>query len=134
MDKLLKKRHSLIEAFATLEEAVERYKRYVNDDEWGETTRDSLIQRFEYSIDMLWKYLRHYIQDKKSIEISPSPKDAFTAAKQYSIINEKEYDILTKAIKERNKTSHIYQQEIADILAKEIPNFFTTMQTILNRI
>jgi hypothetical protein len=29
--------------------------------------RDSLIQRFEYSVDTLWKYLKHYLVQTRGI-------------------------------------------------------------------
>lgn len=131
----MKKRHiSLTNALATAQEAIALYREYVNNEKLSNSFRDSLIQRFEYSIDTFWKYLRHYLQDIKRLSVEPSPRDTFDAAKKISVLSTHEYAVLTEAIKERNKTSHIYHEEIADILAKNIPRYFEALLNITNRL
>ncbi|MCK4500044.1 nucleotidyltransferase substrate binding protein [Candidatus Babeliales bacterium] len=134
MEKLKKKYQTLLQAFSTVEDAIGSYKEFLDDEKFYEMSRDSLIQRFEYSIDMLWKYLRTHIQETLKIEIAPSPRTTFDEAEKQGLISEDERKILLKAITERNKTSHMYREEIADALAKQISDFFETMSRVAKRL
>lgn len=97
--------------------------------------RDSMIQRFEYSIDLLWKYIKTYLEIKLSIVPDVlSPATVVRHAGHARIISENETEALLAMIKKRNLTSHIYQQEIAEILSGEIPTYFKTMQAITSKL
>lgn len=37
-------------------------------------------------------------------------------------------------IKDRNLTSHIYIEEVAEMLAKKIPDYYNLMHTIIQRL
>ena len=52
-----------MQALATFEEALKIMKN-PKYEEIYETTRDSSIQRFEYSIDAFWKFLKLYMQQQ----------------------------------------------------------------------
>ena len=40
-------------------------------------SRDSIIQRFEFSVELFWKYLRIYLEEVKKVKIdSNSPRHA----------------------------------------------------------
>jgi nucleotidyltransferase substrate binding protein (TIGR01987 family) len=93
--------------------------------------RDSMIQRFEYSIDLLWKYIKSYLYEK--LTITPdvvSPNTIIREAGKARLISEEETKILLDMIKKRNLTSHIYQEEIAELLSGELPTFLEIMQKV----
>jgi len=55
--------------------------------------RDSLIQRFEYSVDTLWKYLKVYLLKRYGADYA-YPKDVFRASRNVNFTNEQEVSIL----------------------------------------
>lgn len=62
------------ETFIRLKEAVER-----ND--LNELERNGLVQRFEFTLEMAWKTLKDYLEDK-NFEFKASPKDTFRLAQE----------------------------------------------------
>ena len=42
--------------------------------------------------------------------------------------------MILEMIKKRNLTSHIYQEEIAEILSAELPTYLTIMQKIIKNL
>ena len=69
MELLKKKYEHVSQALKTLNRAIEKYEdrqaykeRNPNDPDIEETLQDSMIQRFEYSFDSFWKYLKNYLE------------------------------------------------------------------------
>jgi len=83
-----------------------------------EIKRDAVIQRFEFTFELLWKTLKRIANEEK-IEAF-SPKSAFSAALQLGLIEDE--DLFIDIIDARNKTSHVYSQKGAE----EIYNFIKT--------
>ena len=80
--------------------------------------RDSAIQRFEFCLDLSWKSVKAYLEDKKGI-ICSSPKDCFREAYRQGLL---EYsDSWIKYVDMRNETAHTYKEEIADKIYAELP-------------
>ena len=97
--------------------------------------RDSSIQRFEYSIDLLWKYLKTFLDIKLQIVPSVlSPATIIRETARARLISEDEAHTLLEMVKKRNMTSHIYQQEIAEILSADLPSYLECMQTVIEKV
>jgi len=118
--------------FTNLEKALNSLKEAIVLDKKNENVeiksmmRDSCIQRFEYSYELSWKFMK-YILEKYDTEIETrSPKQSLkTAFKNWYIDN---LDLRFNLSEYRNKTSHEYEQDIADELYLHIPQFFEEMQ------
>jgi nucleotidyltransferase substrate binding protein (TIGR01987 family) len=95
-------------------------------------TQESLIKRFEYSIDTLWKYLKVYLKEKKGID-QKSPKPIFKEFLKIEILNEDETKLSLKMIDDRNSTSHTYNAETAEEISSEIPKYCELMENILHK-
>lgn len=125
---------SLLKALCTLDEAIAllqnpEYKKIYN------SLRDSAIQRFEYSIDNFWKFIKIYIQEKHQIPLeTATPRLILREAVNVNLISESEYELLIKGITNRNLTSHSYNEEIAQILIEKIPSQYILMKTIIDRL
>ena len=64
-------------ALARLESSLLKIKMEQFKDLYDEL-RDSTIQRFEFCVDTLWKYLREYLQTNKGVVFTVvSPKSVF---------------------------------------------------------
>lgn len=93
--------------------------------------RDSLIQRFEYSTDLFWKLLKIYLEEIERINIYvTSPRGIIREMVRTKIITEEQGSLCMEMVQNRNETSHIYHQEVADNIAQKVPQFYTLMLSI----
>jgi nucleotidyltransferase substrate binding protein (TIGR01987 family) len=100
-----------------------------------DSLRDSVIQRFEYSIDSLWKFLKFYIQEKENVDLeTSSPRIILRRAEEIGLINKDLHNILIDCLSDRNLTSHIYNEETANVILKSIPHYYEIMQLIIDSI
>ena len=79
--------------------------------------RDSLIKRFEFSYEMAWKLMMSYEKENGIVEVLGS-KDVIRQAFKLSIINNGETWL--EMVDARNKTSHLYDEEMATDVVNEI--------------
>ncbi len=84
------------EAVETLSQGIELAK-----DELGE---DGVIQRFEFTFELLWKTLKIFLEEKGII--CRSPKDCLKNAFKYGLFSDEE--TFLNMLEDRNRTSHIY--------------------------
>lgn len=125
---------ALSKALNTLKEAID----LLNDPQYKriyKSLRDSAIQRFEYSVDNFWKFLKIYMQEKSNITLeTATPRIILREAVNANIISEDEYAKLIESITDRNLTSHSYNENIAEILAEKIPDSYVLMKKIIDRL
>ena len=88
-----------------------------NERDLSELELQGLIQAFEYTHELAWKTLKDFLNFKGNIKIYGS-KDATKAAFQYGLIEEGE--IWMDMIKNRNRSSHTYNQETANEISEAI--------------
>ena len=141
MEQVKKKYEQMMQAVNTLECAIDNLKNigririepgYLIDIE--DSLRDSVVKRFEYCTDLLWKYVKTYLEEIQSVILETStPREIFRTALRVEILTEGEVEQVLEMIKMRNHTSHIYKQEIADFVAKKAPEFYALMRVILQK-
>ena len=97
-------------------------------------TRDSVVQRFDYSLDLLCKYLKDYLERDGIADPSLlSPRGIVRLAGKIQLISEQETEVALEMIESRNRTSHLYREEIAQIVANTANEYFQLMYAILLR-
>lgn len=94
--------------------------------------RDATIQRFEYTFEALWKFLKEYLKEKEGI-ICNSPKACFREIFALGFLTEDETVKCLKMTDRRNDTSHTYKEEIAQMIYNKIEEFFLLMKSLLNK-
>ena len=135
--KLLKAINSFEKAVRFLDLFIKSGKSYnpnMSYQEEYQQHRDSVVQRFEYSIDLFWKYFRNYIEEKSMLSGLKTPGEVLRKGFSESILSEEETEKILEMIKSRNMTSHIYVEEIAELLVKKVPEYSKTIRTISDRI
>lgn len=105
-------------AITRLSEVIEIYKqRPLNSFE-----NDSLIKRFEFTYEMAWKLMMSYEKENGITEIIGS-KDVVRKAFAMSLIDNGEAWL--EMIDDRNKTSHLYDEEMAvDVIDMIIHTYY----------
>lgn len=146
MEKLAVKFKSLNNALIRLEEAINNLKQFdeksnskivdfMENDNLRRSLRDSLIQRFEFTVDLFWKYLKKVLefQLKEPLELN-SPRSTIESACKVKMITEKDAEEIIEMIKCRNKTSHIYLEEISDTISKQVPRYYAIMKKYVDKL
>jgi nucleotidyltransferase substrate binding protein (TIGR01987 family) len=134
MEIIEKKYNTLKKALESLRKSLVRLQDPQHQDLY-DGLRDSVIQRFEYCIDSFWKFLKFYIQEKENIDLeASSPRIILRRAEEIGIINKELHDILIDCVADRNLTSHVYNEETADTIVKNVPHYYETMKSIIDNI
>lgn len=98
----------LNDAFLKLKEGVHQAK--------DELEKDGVIQRFEFTFEMAWKSLK-IVLFKEGID-ARTPKQCLKEAFRLVLIEEEK--AFLDMLEDRNKMSHIYNQEEADKIFQRI--------------
>jgi nucleotidyltransferase substrate binding protein (TIGR01987 family) len=101
MDTTGKRIGSLKKALATLEEAAGLPETPI--------VRDAVIQRFEYTFDLLWKCVRAVLAEAHGLECN-SPKSCFREAFSVRLSDAGDTEALLEMTDDRNATTRIYPE------------------------
>ena len=115
MKKLDILREELKEALKRLEEALLEAK--------SELEIDGVIQRFEFSFELLWKTLKFYLEEQ-GLSCN-SPKSCLQEAFSAKIIDH-EKDWLSM-LEDRNLSVHIYDRETSRKIFNNIKNSYSKL-------
>ena len=107
--------------YESLKKAIDRLQEAINMDVNVEDVKiDAVIQRFEFTFELLWKTLKDYIEYVGIYSFENSPKTVLkTAFKAGILSNEESYIDMLKA---RNSTTHLYDENIAKTIYFDIVN------------
>ena len=86
------------------------------DGDIDELLEEGLIQRFEYTHELAWKVMKDYAEYQGYTEIQGS-RDAFRKSLEMGIIED---ELWMESIKDRNLTSHNYDDTTAHNILKAI--------------
>lgn len=92
--------------------------------------RDSVIKRFEYTLDTTWKYLKEYLRVNHGTDIG-SPKPIFRECKKTGLINDAETELALEMVDARNLTSHTYKEEVAEIIIASADEYRDLLEKLL---
>lgn len=116
--------------FKQFQNAVDRLDDVMKKEK-DEYIRDSAIQRFEFTFDLSWKLIKAFLEDKKGL-ICSSPKECFKEAYRQKII---EYDNFWMLMTDkRNKTTHLYNEKMADEVYDILSKSLTYFKILLNNL
>jgi len=135
METLKLKHEAMQKALATLQEVLESVTVLTQCGVGLSVIRDSIIKRFEYCIDSFWKFLKIYLEEIEKIDVKlAAPREVLRLSLQNNVITKAEYEILIDAVTDRNLTSHTYNEVLANKIKNDIPLYFVTMKTIVERL
>lgn len=90
---------------------------------------DGVIQRFEFTFELLWKTLRLFLLAEGIT--TKSPKEALKESFRFGLIKDEE--IFLDMLEDRNQTSHIYSEEITREIVRRIKKFYLSKLTELSK-
>jgi nucleotidyltransferase substrate binding protein, HI0074 family len=129
LDRLLS---DLKNAFSRLKES---YNKTINSQNTADYSffRDSTIQRFEFTIEILWKTVKEFLKLKEGVECR-SPKSCIRDFFGSGYLSSQDVVTLLEAIDDRNLTSHTYHEEIADKIFQNIKKYLPVIKSVINEI
>ena len=99
-----------------------------------ELDKDGVIQRFEFTVELLWKTLKLFLE-AEGIRCS-TPRECLKSAYKIGWITDEE--IFLNMIDDRNRLSHIYNKEESEEVFKRIKKsyikIFTKISALLTKI
>ena len=107
-------------ALNRLDEAIKRAK--------DDLDKDGVIQRFEFTIELLWKVLKAVLS-YQGIECY-SPRNCIKEAYKASLIDEDE--IILDMLEDRNRSSHIYSETTSEEIFERIKRVYINYLKSLN--
>ena len=116
-------------ALASLEELVSKY----SENQTDVILRDALIQRFEYSTEAFWKYLKAYLQTEHNLSAN-SPREVIRTGLTAKLYSEEISKELLQMLDDRNLTSHTYVEELAESIANRIPDYSKNMNAVMTQL
>lgn len=102
-------------AIEKFRKVAERLKQGVSQAK-DELAQDGIIQRFEFTFELMWKCLKVLLQEKGVI--TKSPKDSLKSAFQVGLIEEEQ--AFLDMLEDRNLTSHLYSKEDSGAIFQRI--------------
>jgi len=121
--KIQERYQNFTKALKKLVEIQARFEDLIDDDERS-IFRDSLIQRFEFTVELAKNLQRDVLKDKEvEDEKLATPKDIFSESFKIGLLDD--YEIWFKMIKSRNLSSHTYNEDLAEEMTGDIITLFT---------
>lgn len=97
--------------------------------QYDDGLRDSVIQRFEFTVETCWKFYKEYF-DYLELNLQ-SPKAVFREMLKFHILTEEEVVTALKMLESRNLTSHTYKEELAIEVAEKVVGYIPILEKLL---
>ena len=107
--------------FANYERALAQLTKFIDKGELNELEEQGLIQAFEYTHELAWNVLKDYLRYQGNQNIYGS-RDATRLAFNLGLIEDG--GGWMDMIRERNRTSHTYNQATAQAIAENVKGRF----------
>lgn len=133
MERLNVRLTVLTKALDRLKEALDLLKITDSDKQIYSHIRDSVIQRFEFSVDIFWKCLKDHLDAKHKINLA-SPRSVMKECFAQRIIDEEELRIFEDMIDDRNDTSHRYDENMSEDIAENAYEYHSLMILVKKRL
>jgi len=135
MEGLNQKLVSAQKALRRFEEALVKMEAQSEISDY-ELVRDSVIQRFEFTYEITWRLLRLFLEKVKLVSLDQltSPRQIFRVAAQVNILSSADLKIVSDIIEDRNKTTHTYDEEVAEEIAHKLRLYADFMKSIIEQI
>lgn len=113
-----------MQSIANLEKALGRLEEALNEDDKNSLYIDGTIQRFEFTYELFWKTLKRLLEEE-GVE-AKTPREALKQA--YTIDWIQNEHTWLQMLRDRNETSHVYDEEKARHIYENIVDYFPEMK------
>lgn len=121
------------ERFELAQKALNKLHELVSKTELNDVERDALIQRFEFSFEILWKCAKEYLYTEEGIDAA-SPKKVIRYCRELGILDEEQTVQALQMADDRNLTTHTYDESFAKAVVERIREYDPLLQTWLEKL
>ncbi|MFC1566842.1 HI0074 family nucleotidyltransferase substrate-binding subunit [bacterium] len=100
-----------------------------------ETIKAGVIQNFEFTYELCWKFIQRWLKEnyiKEEAEFPRTRKELFRLAARASLLEDA--SVWFKYTEARNMTSHIYAKEVSETVFNEAVKFIIDAKILLNNL
>lgn len=123
-------RRKATESLINLEKALKRLDEALQEKEINSLYVDGTIQRFEFSVELYWKTLKRLLAEE-GIE-AKTPRETLKQAFTIDWIQDEE--VWLQMLRDRNETSHVYDEEKAKRIYDNIVRYFPVMSSTFEKL
>ncbi|MCF0139289.1 MAG: nucleotidyltransferase substrate binding protein [Acidaminococcus fermentans] len=99
----------------------------------SDVERDALIQRFEFSFELLWKCAKEYLYVVEGIDAA-SPKKVIRCYRELGLLDDEQTREALQMADDRNLTTHTYDETFAQAVVERIRRYAPLLQLWLGKI
>ena len=125
---LEKKLKDFDNALQRLNESLEKTEVYREQEEYS-FFRDSTIQRFEFTLEIAWKSIKHFLLEQEGIECR-SPKACMREFFSTGHLDEVQITLLLQMIDDRNLATHTYHESLADEIFSHMEEYLGLLVSV----
>lgn len=100
---------------------------------FSKIVRDAAIQRFEYTLEAIWKLAQNYLNLREGLDLG-SPKAVFRGCFQVGLLNEMQTGTALQAVNDRNLSVHTYNEHLAMQIYQNLSKYRTIFVTLYEKI
>lgn len=118
--------------FDNYRRALSQLQKFIDKGTLNELELQGLIQAFEYTYELAWNVMKDFLAEKGYQNIYGS-RDAITQSFKLDLVSDGEGWM--NMFKDRNQTSHTYNEEVATEISNNILNvYFSLFKTFENKM
>jgi len=110
-----------IQRFENFNKALAQLSKFIEKGELNELEMQGIIQSFEYTYELAWNVMKDFLKEKGNQNIFGS-RDAITESYKLGLIADGEGWM--NMFKDRNQTSHTYNEEVVNQIFKNITEHY----------
>ena len=120
-----------IQRYSNYQKALAQLERFLEKQELNEMEEQGLIQAFEYTFELAWKTLQDFLEESSGYSEIRGPRPTITHSFSDGLISNGEKWM--EMLKDRNRSVHTYDENIAHEIAQAIRHEYIHLFTDLNR-
>lgn len=121
------------ERIKTAQRALAKLHELAVKSELSDVERDALIQRFEFSFELLWKCAKEYLYVVEGIDAA-SPKKVIRCCRELGMLDDRQTQEALQMADDRNLTTHTYDETFAKAVVERIRSYDPLLQFWLGQV
>jgi nucleotidyltransferase substrate binding protein (TIGR01987 family) len=105
----------------------------ITDIELLDTLKNGQLQKFEYTLELIWKTLKSFLKEEKGIIVQGS-KDTFREIAPFIELNPEMTADILKVIDDRNSLAHEYEDFIMNNIYPKLKKHLDLLVRVVNKI
>lgn len=134
MDVRIKAFKDAADAFAYLARFdMQVLKQKLGDERLLDGMQNGRAQKFEYTVELCWKAIKIFLKEKDGID-EASPKKVIKAYYLGDYITEDDYLLLLDSVEDRNRLSHIYDEQTFNHILARLPSYAALFERVIGNL